>query len=51
MVRKPGNTLVQIFRRIHADLPFHINNLSIGLSHFSFLLHVTSKIPARVAQW
>ena len=36
-----GSKLVQIFRRIHAYLSFHVYLSDI--SHFSFLMHVTSK--------
>ena len=48
----PGNTLVQIFRRIYAYLPFHVNNLSIGIFtfFFSFACNVlTSPIQFHVA--
>ena len=38
---KPGVGLVQIFRRIHAYLCFHVYLSDI--LHFPFLMHVTSK--------
>ena len=39
--RKVTLNIVQIFRRIHAYLSFHIYFMDI--LHFSFLMHVTSK--------